>query len=86
MPYLECVERIFHLFDQYEACSGLKADYTKTEAGLDHLPPLELKWVNSVKALRIVFTYKESGRKKLQIKRYSDADATVALQRSLTVR
>ena len=39
MPDLECAQRIFHLFDQYEACSGLKVNYTKAEAigGLDRL-------------------------------------------------
>ena len=42
---------------------------------------LGLKWFNSVKALGMVFTYKESEElQKLQIKRYSVADAAVALQ------
>ena len=66
VPDLECAQRIFHLFDQFEACSGLKVDYTKTEAMWigssrnNTEAPLGLKWVNSVKALGIVFTYKES--------------------------
>ena len=29
---LECAQRIFHLFDQYEVCYGLKVNDTKTEA------------------------------------------------------
>ena len=66
VPDLECAQRIFHLFDRYEACSGLKVNYSKTEAiwiGSSRNiaeAPLGLKWVNSVKALGIVFTYKES--------------------------
>ena len=32
---LDCAQRIFHLFDQYEACSGLKVNYTKTESYVD---------------------------------------------------
>ena len=66
VPDLECAQRIFHLFDQYEACSGLKVNYSKTEAmwiglsGNNAEAPLRLKWVNSVKALGIAFTYKES--------------------------
>ena len=54
------------VFDQYEACSGLKVNYSKTEAMWirssrnNAEAPLGLKWVNSVKALGIVFTYKES--------------------------
>ena len=60
VPDLECAQRIFHLFDQFEACSGLKVNYTKTEA----------MWIGSsrnnteaplgLEALGIVFTYKES--------------------------
>ena len=74
VPDLECAQRIFHLFDQYEACSGLKVNYTKTEAMWigssrnNTWAPLGLKWANSVKALGIVFTYKES--EQLQKKNY----------------
>ena len=32
VPDLESAQHIFHLFDQYEACSGLKVNYSKTEA------------------------------------------------------
>ena len=62
VPDLECAQRtcIFRLFDQFEACSGLKVNYTKTEAMWigssrnNTEAPLGLKWVNSVKALGIV--------------------------------
>ena len=67
VPDLECAQRIFHLFDQYEACSGLKVNYTKTAEAMwigssrnKTEAPLGLKWVNNVKALGIFFTYKES--------------------------
>ena len=56
----------FICLNQYEACSGLKVNYSKTEAMWigssrnNAEAPLGLKWVNSVKALEIVFTYKES--------------------------
>lgn len=66
MADLECAQRIFHLFDQYEACSGLKVTYTKTEAMWigssenNREVPLGLKWINSAKAFGRVFTCKES--------------------------
>ena len=90
---LECANVFsISLFDQYEACSGLKVNYTKTEAMWIGSPrnnteaPLGLKWVNSVKALRIVFTCKES--EQLQ-KIFYDKLQVIRLQtrlwRSLTV-
>ena len=32
VPNTECAQRIFHLLDQFQTCSGLKVNYTKTEA------------------------------------------------------
>ena len=61
VPNLERVQRIFHLLDQFETCSGLKVNYTKTEAmwigsyRYNTAAPLGLKWVNTVEALEKVF-------------------------------
>ena len=66
VPNLECVQRIFHLLGQFETCSGIKVNYTKTEAMWigsfrnNAAAHLGLKWVNIVKALGIVFTYNET--------------------------
>ena len=57
VPDLECAQRVFHLLDQFESCSGLKVNYSKTEAmwigssRQNTETPLGLKWCNSVKAL-----------------------------------
>ena len=62
---LECAQRVFRLLDQFESRSGLKVNYSKTEAmwigssRQNTETPLGLKWCNSVKALGIVFTYNE---------------------------
>lgn len=29
---IECAKRVFHLLDEFRSCSGLKVNYTKTEA------------------------------------------------------
>ena len=86
-------KRIFHLFDQYEACSGLKVNYIKTEAmwigsSRDNTEaPLGLKWINSVKALGIVsVTYKESEQlQKNFYDKLQDIRLQTRLWRSLTV-
>ena len=61
VPDLECAQRIFHLFDQFEACSGLKVNYTKTEAiwigssRNNTEAPLGLKWVSWFQGLQTLF-------------------------------
>ena len=66
VPDIESAQHIFILLDQFETCSGLKVNYTKTEAMWNGsfrnntAAPLGLKWVNTVKALGIVFTYNET--------------------------
>ena len=66
VPNLDCVQRTFHLLDQSETCSGLKVNYTKTETMWigscrnNTAAPFGLKWVKTVKALGIVFTYNKS--------------------------
>ena len=61
VPNIECAQHIFHQLDQFQTCSGLKVNYTKTEAMWigsyrnNTEAPLGLKWVNTVKALGIVF-------------------------------
>jgi len=53
----------FKLLDQFEKCSGLKMNYTKTEAmwiASSHNKtetPLALKWQKTVKALGLHFSY-----------------------------
>ena len=72
MPDLESAQRIFN--DQYEACSGLKANENKTEAMRvgssrnNTEAPMGLKWVNSVRALGIFFTYMYKESEQLQKK------------------
>ena len=63
VPNVACAQLVFHLLDQFRFCSGLKVNYTKTEAmwiGSSRdstATPLGLTWRGSVKALGIVFTY-----------------------------
>ena len=65
---IENAQRIFNLLDQFKTCSGLQVNYKKTEAMWigscrnDTAAPLGLTWVNTVKALGIVFTYNEIER------------------------
>ena len=68
VPDIENVQRIFNLLDQFKTCSGLQINYKKTEAMWigscrnNTAAPLGLTWVNTVKALGIVFTYSEIER------------------------
>ena len=68
VPDNENAQRIFKLLDQFKTCSGLQVNYKKTEAMWigscrnDTAAPLGLTWVNTVKALGIVFTYNEIER------------------------
>ena len=68
VPDIENAQRIFNLLDQFKTCSGLQVNYKKTEAMWigscrnDTAAPLGLTWVNTVKALGIVFTYNEIER------------------------
>ena len=68
VPDIENVQRIFNLLDQFKTCSGLQVNYKKTEAMWigscrnNTAAPLGLTWVNTVKALGIVFTYNEIER------------------------
>ena len=63
VPNVACAQLVFHLLDQFRFCSGLKVNYTKTEAMWigsskdSTATPLGLTWRGSVKALEIVFTY-----------------------------
>ena len=63
MPNVACAQLVFHLLDQFRFCSGLKVNYSKTEAMWigslrdSTATPLGLTWRGSVKALGIVFTY-----------------------------
>ena len=65
VPSLECAQRLFHLLDKFESCSDLKVNFSKTEAmwigscRQNIETTLGLNWCNSVKALRIVFTYND---------------------------
>jgi len=65
VPNLEDTQQAFCLLDQFQSCSGLKVNYSKTEAmwigssRQNTETPLGLIWCDSVKALRIVFTYNE---------------------------
>ena len=66
VPNIECAKRVFHLLDEFRSWSGLKVNYTKTEAMWigsskdSTAAPLGLIWLKSVKALGIVFTYNAS--------------------------
>ena len=63
VPNVGCAQLVFHLLDQFRFCSGLKVNYTKTEAmwiGSSRdstATPLGLTWRGSITALAIVFTY-----------------------------
>ena len=62
---LASAQNLFKLLDRFGKLSGLKVNYTKTEAkwiGSCHDSPnmpLSLKWCKSVKALRVHFSYRE---------------------------
>ena len=62
---LTSAQNLFKLLDRFGKLSGLKVNYTKTEAkwiGSCHDSPnmpLSLKWCKSVKALRVHFSYRE---------------------------
>ena len=62
VPDIESAKRVFELLDFFETCSGLRVNFSKTEAmwigSCRHNTgkPLGLEWCNSVKALGIVFT------------------------------
>ena len=91
VPDIENAQRIFNLLDQFKTCSGLQVNSKKTEAMWigsgrnDTAAPLGLTWVNTVKALGIVFTYNEIER--LQENFYNKLkDTTVALQGPLAAR
>ena len=68
VPDIENAQRIFNLLDQFKTCYGLQVNYKKTEAMWissyrnDTAAPPGLTWVNTVKALGIVFTYNEIER------------------------
>ena len=63
VPNIECAQLVFRLLDQFRSCSGLKVNYTKTEAmwiGSSRectATPLGITWRKSVKALGIFFSY-----------------------------
>ena len=60
---VESAEALLTLLKHFETCSGLKVNYTKTEAmwngscSYETSHPLGLKWRKSVKALGIHFSY-----------------------------
>ena len=62
-PDVEWAQFVLHLLDQFRFCSGLKVNFTKTEATWigssrdSTAAPLGLTWRGSVKALGTVFTY-----------------------------
>ena len=68
VPDIENAQHIFNLLDQFKTCFGLQVNYKRTEAMWigscqnDTATPLGLTWVNTVKALGIVFTYNEIER------------------------
>ena len=68
VPDIENAPCIFNLLYQFKTCSGSQVNYKKTEAMWigscrnDTAAPLGLTWVNTVKALGIVFTYNEIER------------------------
>ena len=56
---IRSAQYLFKLLDQFEKCSGLKVNYTNTEAmwiGSSETP-LALKWCKTVKALGVHFSY-----------------------------
>ena len=60
---IRSAQHLFKLLDQFEKCSGLKVNYTKTEAMWigssrnNTETPLALKWRKTVKALGVHFSY-----------------------------
>ena len=60
---IRSAQYLFKLLDQFEKCSGLKVNYTKTEAMWigssrnNTETPLALKWRKTVKALGVHFCY-----------------------------
>ena len=60
---IRSAQYLFKLLDQFEKCSGLKVNYTKTEAMWigssrnNTKTPLALKWCKTVKALGVHFSY-----------------------------
>ena len=60
VPDIESAKRVFELLDLFETCSGLRVNFSKTEAmwigscRQNTETPLGLKWCNSVKAFGIV--------------------------------
>ena len=64
---VESAEALPTLLKHFEMCSGLKVNYTKTEAmwigscSNETSSPLGLKWRKSVKALGIHFSYNTAG-------------------------
>ena len=72
VPSLEYTQRLFHLLDKFESCSGLKVSFSKTYAmwigsfRQNTETPLDLNWSNSVKALGIVFTLQKNFYDKLK--------------------
>ena len=60
---IRSAQDLFKLLDQFEKCSGLKVNYTKTEAmwigssRKNSETPLALKWRKTVKALGVHFSY-----------------------------
>ena len=60
---VESAEALLTFLKHFETCSGLKVNYTKTEAmwigscSSEISSPLGLKWRKSVKALGIPFSY-----------------------------
>ena len=92
VPNIECAQLVFRLLDQLRSCSGLKANYTKTEAmWIDSLresteTPLGLTWRKTIKALGIFFSYDTNIQ--LQTNFYDklkDADTVVELPRLVTL-
>ena len=88
---IKSVQNLFKLLDLFEKISGLKVNYTKTEAMWigscrdKSETPLSLKWCKTVKALGVHFTYnkEESFQKKLlrQINRHKKANRSMELER-----
>ena len=60
---IRSAQYLFKLLDQFQKCSGLKVNYTKTEAmwigsSRNNIEtPLALKWCKTVKALGVHFSY-----------------------------
>ena len=60
---IKSVQNLFKFLDRFEKISGLKVNYTKTEAMWigscrdKSETPLSLKWCKTMKALGVQFTY-----------------------------